>query len=420
MIGEVALDQRLAASLEQRYQRKYASARRLFQLLDCGVSLITRFPYRRPLDVPTSPQRILVACAGHIGDYVLLTASLQGLRRRFPHAKIVLLATPYAQPVFAATCFVDELVMLDHWFLERSHSRRIVKVLRYFFRAVTVALFLRRRGFEIALDVRAWFPNSAAVLWLAGIPVRAGFSGLNLKSLLTHPLPAEFGRGHEVEEHWRLLSHVFHDIGTLAPALPRPVVTPAGIAEADEVLHGVTRPFRVLHMGTSSVVKEWPENQWRALTMALLRDRIVPVFTGRGMREREMVARVTTGLQGCVDTCDRLGWEGLVALVSRAQLVYCPDTSVGHVAAALGRPVIALMGGMGDIWRWRPYGSSVRIVSHRPACFPCLNKAGCMTLQCIRSIELDDVQQAASVLLALSGSQCEPSGSGERLPSKAE
>ena len=51
----------------------------------------------------------------------------------------------------------------------------------------------------------------------------------------------------------------------------------------------------------------------------------------------------------------------LIAALSLARLVVCPDGGAMHVAAALGKPVVALFGDS-PVDRWRPWGVPHRIL----------------------------------------------------------
>ena len=51
----------------------------------------------------------------------------------------------------------------------------------------------------------------------------------------------------------------------------------------------------------------------------------------------------------------------LIAALSLAERVVCPDGGAMHLAAALGKPVVALFGDS-PVERWRPWGVPHRVV----------------------------------------------------------
>jgi len=59
----------------------------------------------------------------------------------------------------------------------------------------------------------------------------------------------------------------------------------------------------------------------------------------------------------------------LTALLSELDVVVCGDTGVGHLAAALGTPVVTLFGPTD--WRLTAPRGPVEVVRHPTPCSPC-------------------------------------------------
>jgi heptosyltransferase-2 len=112
-----------------------------------------------------------------------------------------------------------------------------------------------------------------------------------------------------------------------------------------------------------------------------------------------MSAAVAEAVPACIVATNRLDWQALVALISGAELVYSVETSIGHVAVATGRPVVAIYGGMADPLHWKPYGDAAALVTHETPCHPCFRKQGCATRDCLTMVSLDDVFSAGERLL---------------------
>jgi ADP-heptose:LPS heptosyltransferase len=73
------------------------------------------------------------------------------------------------------------------------------------------------------------------------------------------------------------------------------------------------------------------------------------------------------------------------------------DTGPMHIAAAVGKPVVALFGPTAE-WRTGPYGDGHQIVTSSEKCRPCF-KRNCETSACMRSISVDRVMKHVKAVL---------------------
>jgi heptosyltransferase-2 len=159
--------------------------------------------------------------------------------------------------------------------------------------------------------------------------------------------------------------------------------------------------YRVLHMGSAgSALREWPPRSWRILAERLTSEGHRLVFTGIGEGERRNIEAVMKGLKGCSDACDKLRWQGFVEILRHAEIVYCVETSAGHIAAAADVPCVGIYGGIHDFHRWKPRGKYSELVTHPVPCAPCFIKTGCEEMECIRDVSPDRVHEAGEILIA--------------------
>jgi heptosyltransferase I len=99
--------------------------------------------------------------------------------------------------------------------------------------------------------------------------------------------------------------------------------------------------YAVLLTATSRVDKEWPEEDWRALGTALIATGLRCVLPGGSPAERVRASRLATSLGRAV-TAPTMNLTELAGLLAGATLVVGVDTGLVHLAAALGRPTLAL------------------------------------------------------------------------------
>lgn len=93
--------------------------------------------------------------------------------------------------------------------------------------------------------------------------------------------------------------------------------------------------------GTSRIDKEWPEMHWIAVGQRLAARGIGLVLPWGNVREERRARRIATEVPGA-QVLPRLGLDALALVLAQAQAVLGVDTGLMHIAAALGRPGLAL------------------------------------------------------------------------------
>lgn len=223
----------------------------------------------------------------------------------------------------------------------------------------------RRRGGE----VRALcFPNSigsALEFRLAGVPA-VGYRKEGRRPLLAASLPLPAVKGHEVERHWRLAS-LFLGADAPVPERISMPLSPAARAQADSLLQAfdvpsryvVVVPFATGHFSGHS--KKWPHF---ASLVQWLRGQGVVMVACPGPGEG---AELAAGYEGVVALPD-VQLDAYLAVLSRAALVIANDTGPGHMAAAVGAPLLSLLG-PSDPAVHAPWGPNV-LALHDPQWMP--------------------------------------------------
>jgi len=99
--------------------------------------------------------------------------------------------------------------------------------------------------------------------------------------------------------------------------------------------------YAVLLTATSRADKEWPEPDWQALGMALIATGLRCVLPAGSTAERARAARLVSSLGRAV-AAPPMTLAELAGLLAGAAVVVGVDTGLVHLAAALGRPTVAL------------------------------------------------------------------------------
>ena len=206
--------------LTGRYRYSRWRWRLLVYALDAvGAVLVWLWRLVRPRPEVTSPRRIVIVQLDHLGDGVLTTAMLPGLRAAYPDARIDVLASPSNEPVFASHPDVDRVLLARrNWFERRGDGCSLLSAVW------TLGRLLRAQGYDLGFDVRGDL-LSVFVLALAGIPRRVGWGMGGGGFLLTDQAAWQPGR-HEVESRLALLEAI-----RIQPERPARVLV--GVTDAD-------------------------------------------------------------------------------------------------------------------------------------------------------------------------------------------
>src|SRR5260221_1133155 len=148
--------------------------------------------------------KIAVFCPNWVGDLVMATPALRGIRRHFPHAEIVAILRPYVAGVLEGLDLVDRLLLAGSPRGAGSPELAGTATESWDF-----ARRLRAERFDLALLLPNSF-RSAFLAWIAGARQRVGFDRNGRGWLLTDPVrpPATCAPHPVIDEYLRLAAYL--------------------------------------------------------------------------------------------------------------------------------------------------------------------------------------------------------------------
>ena len=312
--------------------------------------------------------RILVIAPNWIGDALMAQPLFARLREMLAGARIDVVAPPWVAPVMRRMPEVDTVIEapLRHGELALGARWRLGRQ-------------LKPRGYERAIVLpNTW--KSALVPFFAGIRLRAGYVGESRYGLLnqTHrntsaPMP----------EHYAQLSEA---PGTpLRGTLARPKLrVGADEVEATKRKFGIAGPYAALCPGAEyGPAKRWPYFKELAGTLPMEK-----VLLG-SEKDRE----ASGGIPGR-DLAGKTTLDEAIGLIAGAQFVVTNDSGLMHVAAALGRPQVALFGSSSPE-HTPPLSSAARVLWLRVECSPFFQRECPLGhFRCMREMTLASVREA--------------------------
>jgi len=351
-------------------------------------------------------QRILLIKPSSLGDVIHALPVLHGLRVRFPDAHIAWLISTACAPIIRHHPELSEVIEFD-----RRRYGRITRSLRISREFAGFVADLRTRRFDLAIDLQGLF-RSGVLTFASGAPVRVGFRGAREFAWLfyTHEIPVSDVDAHAVEKNFGVAGLLgFADV----PLRFDLAVTEAERHQAADVLRGagidLGHPFAAVLPGARWDTKRWlPERYASALSRLATASGLRSVLLG-APNEADLCAAVASQVSAennlkPVSLAGRTGVRELVAILERAAVVVCQDSAPAHLAAALGRPTVCILGPTNSR-RTGPYGAGARLIQADVPCSPCylrsLNQCR-FGHECMHQVEVDTVVCAVVEQLRLS------------------
>jgi heptosyltransferase-2 len=295
---------------------------------------------------------------------VISQVLLQLLAQRHPGAQIDYLAPPWTLPLLARMPEVHRGIVnhFGHGALQLGTRRRL-------------GLELRAGRYDKALVLpNSW--KSALPPWFAGIPLRTGFRGEARWGLLNDLRRLDPQKLPQMAERFAALA-LPADAALPAP-LPRPALQSTATQQQQLLARlglDAAKPAVAFCPGAEyGPAKRWPEKHFAELARMLAARGYAIWLVGspKDHAVAETIARHAAGL--CTNLCGKTDIAEATDLLAAARLVVTNDSGLMHVAAAVGRPVIALYGSSSPQFT-PPLATDARILTLNLECSPCFKRS---------------------------------------------
>jgi heptosyltransferase-2 len=335
---------------------------------------------------------LLIRATNWLGDAVMTTPALAGVREGFPDTRIVLLALPPVAELFRHHPDVDEVMVYERPGRHEGAAGRF-----------RLAGELRRRRFDGALLLQNAI-DAALVAFLGRIPERAGYPTDGRRILLTLPVPLTPGilERHEVEYYLCLLDGL---------GIPRPVPATLKLVVTEEEKEAMST--RLAHLGiepgasivainpgaTYGSAKRWYPDRFAAVADALSEEWRAAVVVLGSAAEAPLAGEIEAAAgRAVVNFAGKTTVREMMALLSLSSFLVTNDSGPMHIGAALGVPLVAIFGPT-DWRRTSPWTDRAKIVRVEIDCSPCKRRACDRAHECMLGVTPDMVLAAAVELL---------------------
>jgi heptosyltransferase-2 len=242
---------------------------------------------------------------------------------------------------------------------------------------------------ETGAKHRIGFPMTRANYYASYLPWRAKrlWAGRLLEKLWTVMRPAEpllttrLYRENASQPHLRCWEQMAEALGVSCDYSAPWIKT--RLSAQVETLRVEGKPLLAVHTHARLPSKQWPVEKWKELLAnSALRERfaVFEILPEAGETRAEGIASVVTP-----------DVSALVSALSASDAVLCHDSLPGHLAAALGKPVVTIFGSGEPDW-FAPWRNRDLAVQKRVCpLHPCIDRCGMDSYLCLNAVTVEDV-----------------------------
>jgi heptosyltransferase I len=336
--------------------------------------------------------KILILKPSSLGDVIQALPVLRLLKRQYPHSEIYWWIFTDLQPLLE-----DDPDLAGLFAFNRQQWRSP----RRWHELFTSIRHMRALAFDYVIDLQS-LARSAYVAWLACGACTIGLddSREGAHAFYDVAIPRRSPQTHAVDWYLSVLRWLAVPVTRDFEWLPRRTSVAAAMENKWPVNSG---SWLVLLPGARWPNKRWPIEHFAQLVQGLsaAQPHLHFVILGSAVDRPlgQIIARACP--QRCLDLTGQSSLPEMVEWIRASAAVVTNDTGPMHVAAALGKPVIALFGPT-DPRRTGPYGQIAHALHVSLPCAPCL-KAVCRyekPLECLKAIKPETVQTAVLARLS--------------------
>ncbi|MCB0311002.1 MAG: glycosyltransferase family 9 protein [Bdellovibrionales bacterium] len=329
--------------------------------------------------------KILLVQTGFLGDNILSTPVIAGIRQIFKDCELWMLTTPAAKQLVQADPLLQGVLTYD----KRKHESGITGIFRK-------AREIRSMGFDRAYILHRSF-RTAFLIWAARIPSTVGFA----KAPGAWAWGKKINRSgqHAVERNLSILSQepakasLPHSLRLNMPGefRPRPEFEDLAASKAIVMVPGSAWYTKMLHWSCyREVAQYYLARGRRVVLLGAASERAIADKVGAGLELHNLV--------GLTDLHESM------YLIKHAALLICNDSMALHMASAFKVPCVAAFCSTVPEFGFGPWQNRAVVIEKKGLeCRPCgrhgHRKCPLGTETCMREINSQEVIKAANNLL---------------------
>jgi heptosyltransferase-2 len=331
--------------------------------------------------------KILLVQTSFLGDTILSTPVIAGLKKIYPDAKIWMMTTPLSSQLVIRDPLLEGVIPFD----KRGQDAGFSGLLK-------MRQKIKNMNFDKVYSLHRSFRTSV-LIWLCNIPKRIGFKIARL-NFVYHQLCERNPKDHDVIRNMGILSK---DVSLESPNTHLRLFAPKKKDVDPDILKtlSIMNKYIVMSPGSAWKTKMWHWQGYHETAKHFL-DKEFDVILLGASSDKTINNKVSNVLK-IFDYAGKSISDAMY-IVKNAKLVICNDSMVLHMASAFKVPNVAIFCATSPKFGFGPWKNNATVVERKDlSCKPCHRhgKQTCPnnTEACMKDLSHVEVINAASKLL---------------------
>jgi heptosyltransferase-2 len=335
-------------------------------------------------------EKILIVGPAWVGDMVMAQSLFKVLKEQHPEVPIDVIAPAWSRGLLERMPEVNA-----SWVLPFQHGE-FKPIERY-----KLGKSLRSQGYTQVILLPNSFKSVLVPLW-AKIPLRTGWRGEWPRSLLLNDA-RRLDKAQLPLMIQRFIALGLAEGASLPTDLPRPALNISPLTRnAALEKHQLSLPKRLLVLAPGAEFgpsKRWPAQYYADVANAKIKQGW-GVWLFGSPKDSPIAQEICAATNGqAIDLTGKTSLAEAIDLMSLATVVVTNDSGLMHIAAAVGRPIVAVYGSTSPAFT-PPLADQVEILSLNLSCSPCFERVCPLGhWRCMRDLQPQQVLRSIDILI---------------------
>ena len=280
---------------------------------------------------------ICVCKLDHLGDLLMLTPFLEAVRRSLPEAKVTLVVGSWCREladILRRGGLIDNLVCYTPFSLNTAKVNVFVRATKSCLELVPALRLLRKRHFDLFVDMRPYFPCAWLLAMLSGAKLRAGFGLRGMADTFHIIVPYSMSK-----RLGQLYLDALPSITGAGQLYRKPILPSMQQQVAPANAFRLPSPYLAVQLSSRERARNIASSLWEKILSSLASNFSIVLL---GLADDQRYPK----LEGRTDVLSLIGKTTVtdfLAIIEGSVGVVSVDSFAAHVGIAYSRPVAVLM-----------------------------------------------------------------------------